>query len=229
MIRRHTHGHERPSLRWAAVGLVVALAAGLGGWFVAERIAADPAAVPSVQKELAAGPARLKVSQDWAEVRSPPIFPGLAGAPAWTPYSGLATTVSVALVPADDAGWSRTSWCAAPTAACRGPSAPASSAWRRAPTAACAQASPCSGAGEDGAGPGRHLAARHRPRVPRPGRCRRARVAALLGASAFRGRPRRAPAQATRVRAFLDGSASRERAAERDLVGVLEVAADGQA
>ena len=102
MIRRHTHGHERPSLRWAAVGLVVALAAGLGGWFVAERIAADPAAVPSVQKELAAGPARLKVSQDWAEVRSPPIFPGLAGAPAWTPYSGLATTVSVALVPADD-------------------------------------------------------------------------------------------------------------------------------
>ena len=50
-----------------------------------------------------AGPARLKVSTDWAEVRSPPLLPGLAGAPAWTPYSGLATTVSVALVAPDDA------------------------------------------------------------------------------------------------------------------------------
>jgi hypothetical protein len=29
-------------------------------------------------------------------------LPGLDGAPAWTPYAGLATTVSVALVPADD-------------------------------------------------------------------------------------------------------------------------------
>ena len=100
MIRRHAHGHERPSLRWVAAGLVVALVAALGGWLVAERIAADPATVPSVSKELQAGPARLKVSTDWAEVRSPPVLPGLAGAPAWTPYSGLATTVSVALVPA---------------------------------------------------------------------------------------------------------------------------------
>ncbi len=70
---------------------------------VAEKIAADPATVPSYSKELQAGPARLKVSTDWAEVRSPPVLPGLAGAPAWTPYSGLATTVSVALLSPDDA------------------------------------------------------------------------------------------------------------------------------
>ncbi len=42
MIRRYTHGHDRPSLRWMAVGLVVALAAGLGGWVVANQIAAEP-------------------------------------------------------------------------------------------------------------------------------------------------------------------------------------------
>ena len=86
-----------------AAGLVVALVAALGGWFVADRIAADPATVPSVQKVLESGPARLKVSTDWAEVRMPPLLPGLQGAPAWTPYSGLDTTVSVALVPASDA------------------------------------------------------------------------------------------------------------------------------
>ncbi len=103
MIGRQPPGHERPSVRWVAAGLVVALLAALGGWFVADRIAADPAAVSSVSMELRAGPARLKDSTDWAEVRSPPILPGLAGAPAWTPYSGLETTVSVALVPASDA------------------------------------------------------------------------------------------------------------------------------
>jgi hypothetical protein len=103
MIRRQVHGHDRPSLRWVAAGLVVALAAALGGWLVAERIAADPATVPSYSKELKAGPARLKVSTDWAEVRSPPVLPGLKDAPAWTPYAGLATTVSVALVAPDDA------------------------------------------------------------------------------------------------------------------------------
>ena len=103
MIRRQAHGHERPSLRWVAAGLVVALVAAIGGWVVAEKIAADPATVPSYSKELQAGPARLKVSTDWAEVRSPPVLPGLAGAPAWTPYSGLATTVSVALLAPDDA------------------------------------------------------------------------------------------------------------------------------
>ena len=102
MIRRPPHGPEGPSLRWIAAGLVVALVAALGGWLVAEKIAADPATVSSISKELRAGPARLKVSTDWAEVRRPPTLPGLAGAPAWTPYSGLATTVSVALVPADD-------------------------------------------------------------------------------------------------------------------------------
>ena len=103
MINRQTHGRERPSLRWMAVGLLVALAAGLGGWAVAERIAAEPPAAPSLERVLDAGPARLKVSTAWVTARRPPELPGLAGAPAWTPYSGLATTVTVALVPADDA------------------------------------------------------------------------------------------------------------------------------
>jgi hypothetical protein len=102
MIGRRADGRERPSLRWIAVGVAVALVAGLGGWFVANHIAADPAAAPSVQKELDAGPARLKVSTGWERSPRPPALPGLDGAPAWTPYAGLATTVSVALVPADD-------------------------------------------------------------------------------------------------------------------------------
>jgi hypothetical protein len=96
------HGHERPSLRWIALGLAVALVAAVGGWFVANRIAADPATAPSLEKVLDAGPARLKVSTGWERVSRPPALPGLDGAPAWTPYAGLATTVSVALVPADD-------------------------------------------------------------------------------------------------------------------------------
>ena len=86
-----------------AVGLAVALAAGLGGWAVADRIAADPVAPPSTQKELDAGPARLKVSTGWARAPRSPALPGLDNAPAYTPWSGLTTTVSVALVPADSA------------------------------------------------------------------------------------------------------------------------------
>jgi hypothetical protein len=87
-----------------AAGLAVALLAAGGGWFVADRIAADPVAAPDtpVSKLLDAGPARLRVSSGWERAPRPPALPGLAGAPAWTPYSGLATTVSVALVPADD-------------------------------------------------------------------------------------------------------------------------------
>jgi hypothetical protein len=96
------HGHERPSLRWIAVGVAVALVAGVCGWFVANHIAADPATAPSLEKVLDAGPARLKVSTGWERVSRPPALPGLDGAPAWTPYAGLATTVSIALVPADD-------------------------------------------------------------------------------------------------------------------------------
>jgi hypothetical protein len=87
-----------------AVGLAVALAAGLGGWAVADRIAADPIAPPSTtQKVLDAGPARLKVSTGWARAPRAPVLPGLDDAPAYMPYSGLTTTVSVALVPADSA------------------------------------------------------------------------------------------------------------------------------
>ena len=86
-----------------AVGLAVALAAGLGGWAVADRIAADPATAPSTEKVLAAGPARLKVSTGWAKATRAPVLPGLDNAPAYMPYSGLTTTVSVALVPADSA------------------------------------------------------------------------------------------------------------------------------
>ena len=85
-----------------AVGLVVALVAGVGGWLLANHIAADPASAPSVDKVLTAGPARLRVSSDWERAARPPAVPGLAGAPAFTPYDGLATTVSVALLPADD-------------------------------------------------------------------------------------------------------------------------------
>ena len=85
-----------------AVGLVVALVAGVGGYLVANHIAADPASAPAIDKVLAAGPARLKVSSDWERAARPPAVPGLAGAPAFTPYDGLATTVSVALLPADD-------------------------------------------------------------------------------------------------------------------------------
>ena len=103
MIRGRPDGRERPSLRWMAVGLAVALAAALGGWAVADRIAADPVAAPSTQKVLDAGPARLKVSTGWARATRAPVLPGLDNAPAYMPYSGLTTTVSVALVPADSA------------------------------------------------------------------------------------------------------------------------------
>ena len=102
MIRRNPHG-PRPSLRWMTAGLAVALLAAVGGWFVADRIAADPATPEQpVSKLLDAGPARLRVSSGWERAPRPPALPGLAGAPAWTPYAGLGTTVSVALVPADD-------------------------------------------------------------------------------------------------------------------------------
>jgi hypothetical protein len=102
MIRRDPHGH-RPSLRWMAAGLAVALVAAGGGWFLADRIAADtPTPEAPVSRVLDAGPARLRVSSGWERASRPPALPGLAGAPAWTPYSGLGTTVSVALVPADD-------------------------------------------------------------------------------------------------------------------------------
>jgi hypothetical protein len=96
-------GRQWPSLRWTAAGLAVALAAGLGGWAVANRIAADPAVTTSEQKVLDAGPAHLKVSGGWARAPRAPVLPGLDDAPAFMPYSGLTTTVSVALLPADSA------------------------------------------------------------------------------------------------------------------------------
>ena len=108
-------------------------------WCVANRIAADPAGGLVGRQGARPGPARLKVSSDWAEVRRPPTLPGLAGAPAWTPYAGLDTTVSVAL-------------CRPPTRHCPEraraeaegglphPRRRASSGSRRAPTAACARA-----------------------------------------------------------------------------------------
>ena len=46
MIGRRADGRERPSLRWIAVGVAVALAAAIGGWFLANHIAADPASAP---------------------------------------------------------------------------------------------------------------------------------------------------------------------------------------
>jgi hypothetical protein len=103
MIRGRADGREWPSARWIAAGVAVALAAGLGGWAVAHRLAADRASVSSVQKLLDAGPARLKVSAGWERAARPPALPGLDDAPAYMPYAGLATTVSVALVPADSA------------------------------------------------------------------------------------------------------------------------------
>jgi hypothetical protein len=102
MINRHAHGRAWPSLRWLSAGLVVAAGAALGGWTVAHKIAADTPAAPVIQRVLQAGPARLKVSTGWSVAPKPPALPGLTGAPAWNPYSGLATTVSVALVPVDD-------------------------------------------------------------------------------------------------------------------------------
>ncbi|HWK25997.1 MAG TPA: hypothetical protein VNS09_05510 [Solirubrobacter sp.] len=96
-------GREWPSLRWVAVGLAVALAAGLAGWAIADRIAADPAGAPQAQRVVSAGEARLKVSGGWERAARPPALPGLGSAPAFTPYAGLATTVSVALLPADRA------------------------------------------------------------------------------------------------------------------------------
>jgi hypothetical protein len=101
MIRGHHDGRPRPSLRWIAVGFAVALAAGLGGWAVADRIAADPAPTAAPEKVLDAGPARLKVSAGWQRATRAPVLPGLDNAPAYMPYSGLTTTVSVALVPAE--------------------------------------------------------------------------------------------------------------------------------
>src|SRR4051812_15643013 len=101
MTPRFAPGRERPSLRWIAAGLLVALAAAAGGWVVADRIAARaPEDTPSGDRVLTAGPARLRVSVPWTPARRPPAVPGLEDAPAWTPYAGLATTVSVALLPA---------------------------------------------------------------------------------------------------------------------------------
>jgi hypothetical protein len=86
-----------------AAGVAVALSAGIAGWAVADQIAADPAGTPVSAQVLNAGPARLKVSSGWQAAKRPPALPGLESARTWAPYSGLATTVSVALVPADHA------------------------------------------------------------------------------------------------------------------------------
>src|SRR5689334_22230389 len=102
MIARRAPVRERPSLRWIAAGLAVALIAAVGGWLVAHRIAINsPATTAPTDKVLKTGAARLRVSSDWQSVARPPALPGLSGAPAWRPFTGLSTTVSVALLPAE--------------------------------------------------------------------------------------------------------------------------------
>jgi hypothetical protein len=99
------YGRPRPALRWIGAGVALVLVGAVAGWFVAHRIAsrAPAAATDTTERVLAAGPARLRVSAPWTRARQPPDLPGLAGAPAWTPYAGLSTTVSVALLPAQQA------------------------------------------------------------------------------------------------------------------------------
>jgi hypothetical protein len=94
-----------PGARWIAAGAALALVAAAAGWLVAHRIAAHPAPVRPLTSDrvLRAGPARLRVSVPWTPAKRPPAVPGLADAPAWTPYAGITTTVSVALLPAQDA------------------------------------------------------------------------------------------------------------------------------
>ena len=109
--RRHASPsvNRRPGLRqlgmmrlgWIAAGLAVALVAGFGGWFAADRVTGEPEGAPPDATVLDAGPARLKVSLPWQPAPRPPALPGLPGAPAWAPRSAPATTVSVALLPAD--------------------------------------------------------------------------------------------------------------------------------
>ncbi len=99
------YGRPRPALRWVAVGVALAVVGAVGGWFVAHRIASRaPAAAPgATERLLDAGPARLRVSAPWTPARRRPAVAGLTGAPAWTPFAGLSTTVSVALLPAQQA------------------------------------------------------------------------------------------------------------------------------
>jgi hypothetical protein len=99
------YGRPRPAARWIGAGLALVLVGAVAGWLVAHRIASRaPAAAPdTTERVLGAGPARLRVSAPWTPARRSPAVPGLAGAPAWTPYAGLSTTVSVALLPAQQA------------------------------------------------------------------------------------------------------------------------------
>jgi hypothetical protein len=99
------YGRPRPALRWILAGVGLVLVGAVAGWLVAHRIASRaPAAPPeSAERVLDAGPARLRVSAPWTRAQRPVSVPGLLWAPAWTPYAGLSTTVSVALLPAQDA------------------------------------------------------------------------------------------------------------------------------
>jgi hypothetical protein len=99
------YGRPRPALRWVGAGLALVLVFAVAGWLVAHRIAsrAPAAATDTTERLLEAGAARLRVSAPWTPARRAPAVPGLAGAPAWTPYAGLSTTVSVALLPAQQA------------------------------------------------------------------------------------------------------------------------------
>jgi hypothetical protein len=99
------YGRPRPALRWLLAGLGLVLVGAVAGWLVAHRIASRAPAAPaeSAERVLDAGPARLRVSAPWTPARRPVSVAGLAGAPAWTPYAGLSTTVAVALLPAQDA------------------------------------------------------------------------------------------------------------------------------
>ena len=94
---------ERPSLRWMAAGLAVALLAAGGGWFVADRIAADPASPrrrsPSCSTPVPRG---CGCPRAGSARRGRPRCPGSRVRRRGRPTPASATTVSVALVPADD-------------------------------------------------------------------------------------------------------------------------------
>ena len=142
MIRRQAHGHERPSLRWIAAGLAVALAAAVGGWLGrrADRRRSGDAVAAGRPKELDAGPGAAEGLDRLGRAHA------AAGAARARGRAGL----DAVLRPGHDrlgragARRRRRRWCPprssrTPTAGCRGPRRRASSGSRRARTAACAR------------------------------------------------------------------------------------------
>jgi len=86
---------------WIVAGAAVTLACGAAGWTLGTVLLDEPSAPAPSDRLVTAGPVRLKVSSAWQRADRAPTVPGLGTAPAFTPYAGLTTTVSVALVPAD--------------------------------------------------------------------------------------------------------------------------------